>query len=239
MSVLTLVRHGQASYMAEDYDRLSGTGEEQARKLGEFWVRHGIHFDTWFHGPARRHRRTAEIAAECVSESGAPSPAFHELPEVDEFDAYRVMQFMVPRLVESDPEIRRMNEDFRSNQQSPEAGQKLQKLFEAVSRRWCSGDFDMPEVESWTQFRSRVQSGIDQVRKLSGSGRNVVVITSGGPISATVAQALNLPPAAAIELLWLSRNTSFSEFLYSGDRFTMHSFNAIPHLDDRRLVTYR
>ncbi|HYP08944.1 MAG TPA: histidine phosphatase family protein [Bryobacteraceae bacterium] len=232
MSVLTLVRHGQASYMAEDYDRLSALGEEQARKLGEFWVRHGIHFDLCYHGPAKRHRKTAEIALPAGTE-------MRVVAEIDEFDAFRVMQLMVPRLVESDPAIRAMHDDFRANQQSPEGGRKLQKLFEAVSRCWCSGEYDMPEVESWTQFKARVRAGVEQIRLEAGSGKNVVAITSGGPISATVADVMNLPPLVAIELLWLSRNCSFSEFLFSGDRYSMHSFNSIPHLDDRRLVTYR
>ena len=97
----------------------------------------------------------------------------------------------------------------------------------------------MPEVESWTQFKARVQSGVSRIRREAGTGKNVVAITSGGPISATVAHVMNLAPLVAIELLWLSRNCSFSEFLFSGDRFSMHSFNSIPHLDDRRLLTYR
>ena len=239
MSVLTLVRHGQASYMAEDYDRLSPLGEEQARKLGEFWARHKISFDLCYHGPAKRHRHTAEIAAEVVVSAGMPWPEMRAVPELDEFDAFRVMQVMMPRLIEADPVIRDMNDDFRRSQQSPEAGRKLQKLFEAVSRRWCSGEFDMPEVESWAQFRMRVQAGVSQMRKDAGSGKNVVAITSGGPISATVADVMNLAPLVAIELLWLSRNCSFAEFLFSGDRYTMHSFNSIAHFDDRRLLTYR
>jgi broad specificity phosphatase PhoE len=224
--------------MAEDYDRLSPLGEEQARKLGEFWVQHEIGFDLCYHGPAKRHRRTAEIAGECVAAAGLPWPEMRAVPDLDEFDAFRVMQIMTPRLIEADPVIREMNADFRQNQQSPEAGRKLQKLFEAVSRRWCSGEFDMPEVESWSQFRARVASAIAQIRKDAGPGKNVVAITSGGPISATVADVMNLTPLVAIELLWLSRNCSFSEFLFSGDRYSMHSFNSIP-FDERRLLTYR
>ena len=156
-------------------------------------------------------------------------PEMREVPELDEFDAFRVMQVMVPRLIESDPEIRAMNDDFRADPESPEAGRKLQKLFEAVSRLWCSGEFDMPEVESWMQFRTRVQTGVAKIRRMAGSGKNVVAITSGGPISATVAHVLDLTPLIAIELLWLSRNCSFSEFLFSGERYSMHSFNSIPH----------
>lgn len=234
-----MVRHGQASYMSEDYDRLSPLGEEQAAKLGEFWARHGLAFDVCFHGPAKRHIRTAEIAADTVRAAGLFWPELQVLPEVDEFDAFRVARLLTPRLVECDPEIRRLNDEFFANRHNPEGGRLLQKLFEAVARSWCSGQFDMPEVESWTQFRERVQRGVAHIRETCGSGRNVVVITSGGPIAATMAQALGLPPAAAIEFVWLARNASFAEFLYSGERFSMHSFNSIPHLDDRRLLTYR
>jgi broad specificity phosphatase PhoE len=97
----------------------------------------------------------------------------------------------------------------------------------------------MPELESWSQFRERIQGAIQTIRNASEQGRNVVAISSGGPIAATIAQALQLPPLTAIEFVWLSRNGSFSEFLFSGERFSMHSFNSIPHLDDRRLLTYR
>jgi broad specificity phosphatase PhoE len=225
--------------MEEDYDRLSALGEEQARKLGEFWVRHDIRFDSCFHGPARRHIRTAEIASEVVKQAGMPWPEMVTLPELDELDAALLMRVLAPRLVEADPNVRHLFADFESNRHTPEAGYKLQKLFEAAMRRWCSGEFDCEEFETWTQFQDRVQSAIRRIRETAGSGKNVVAISSGGPISTTMAAALNLPPAGAIELLWLSRNCSFAEFLFSGDRFTMHSFNSIPHLDERRLLTYR
>ena len=146
MSVLTLVRHGQASYMAEDYDRLSALGEEQARKLGEFWVRHRIQFDLCFHGPAKRHKQTLEIASQHVRQAGLSWPESQAVPELDEFDAFRMMQLLTPKLVESDPEMRRLSDVFEANRHTPEAGRMLQKLFEAVSRSWCSGVHDTPGV---------------------------------------------------------------------------------------------
>ena len=81
-----MVRHGQASYMSEDYDRLSPIGEEQAVKLGEFWVRHEIQFDACFQGPAKRHLRTAEIAADVVKAAGIPWPETEIIEDVDEFE---------------------------------------------------------------------------------------------------------------------------------------------------------
>ena len=45
MSSLALVRHGQASLFADDYDILSPLGEAQARHLGDHWARRGEVFD--------------------------------------------------------------------------------------------------------------------------------------------------------------------------------------------------
>lgn len=225
--------------MAEDYDRLSALGEEQARKLGEFWVRHQIVLDACFSGPAKRHIRTMEIAADVVKAAGLPWPEPQTVGEVDEFDAFTVARVLTPRMVEVDPEIRRLNENFQANRTTPEGGRALQKLFEAVAKSWCTGAYDVPEVESWEQFRARVRKGINGIRAATRGGKNVAVLTSGGPIAATVADVLGLPSPAAIEFVWLSRNCSFSEFLFSGERFSMHSFNSIPHLDERRLLTYR
>ena len=41
MARLTVVRHGQASYLAKNYDELSPLGRRQARLLGEYEVMNG------------------------------------------------------------------------------------------------------------------------------------------------------------------------------------------------------
>lgn len=225
--------------MAQDYDRLSPLGETQARKLGQFWARHGLVFDHVFHGPAKRHIHTMQIAGEEVTRAGLSWPEPENLPEMDEFDAYQVMKITVPVLVERDPEVRRLNHEFFSNQDSPEAGRILQKLFEQVARHWSSGEFDLPDVESWSQFRARVSAAINKIRQQVPRSTNTVVFTSGGPIAATMAEALCLTSRKAIEFVWLSRNTSWSEFLFSGDRFSVSAYNSFPHLDERSLLTYR
>jgi broad specificity phosphatase PhoE len=225
--------------MDEDYDRLSRLGEEQARKLGQFWVRHEFVFDHVFHGPAKRHIRTMEIAGAEMTDAGLPWPEPSPLPEMDEFDAYQVMKKTVPILTERDPEVRRLNDEFFGNQESPEAGRVLQKLFEQVARHWSSGEFDVPDVESWSQFRARVSVAIGRIRQQVSKSTSTVVFTSGGPIAATMADALCLTPAKAIEFVWLSRNSSWSEFLFSGDRFSVSAYNSFPHLDNRSLLTYR
>ena len=61
---LLLVRHGQASYGAADYDQLSERGWEQSRRLGHWLARGGHRFTTVVVGGMRRHRQTAEAVAE-------------------------------------------------------------------------------------------------------------------------------------------------------------------------------
>ncbi|HYP13128.1 MAG TPA: histidine phosphatase family protein [Bryobacteraceae bacterium] len=239
MSTLTLVRHGQASYMSEEYDKLSRLGEEQSRRLGQFWARHQITFDRVFCGPAQRHIRTMEIAADQVRKAGLPWPEPEALGELDEFDAYQVMKRFVPVLIERDPSVRELWAEFTAGQQSPEAGRLLQKTFEEVARHWSYGEINVPEVETWQQFRERIGRALDRIRERTGKGAWSVAFTSGGPIAATVSHVLELAPKKAIELLWLSRNCSWSEFYFSGDRFSMGAFNAFPHLDQRELLTYR
>src|SRR4051794_6598920 len=134
MSVLTLVRHGQASYMSENYDKLSPLGERQSRMLGDHWARQSITFDRVFRGPAQRHRRTAELIGEAFRDAGVPWPEPEMLSELDEFDAFQMMKTMVPILVERHEHIRALDAEFRASQQTPEAGRLLERLFEEVAR---------------------------------------------------------------------------------------------------------
>lgn len=234
-----MVRHGQAAYMEADYDKLSEMGERQARKLGEYWVRHGLRFDRVWCGPAKRHRRTMEIAGEVVRDAGLPWPEAEIVTELDEFDAFTVMKRMVPVLVEQDETIRTLHTEFYAKQHSPEAGRILQKLFEEVARHWCVERVTISGVESYSQFCTRVAQAVDRIRTSASQSSQTLAFTSAGPIAATLANALELEPLKAIEFVWMSRNASYSQFLFSGDRFTMHAFNAIPHIDDLQMLTYR
>src|SRR3569623_387038 len=63
MSVVLLVRHGQASWGAADYDELSALGEQQSRTLGAALAGRGVRPDLIVRGAMKRHRQTAEAAA--------------------------------------------------------------------------------------------------------------------------------------------------------------------------------
>jgi hypothetical protein len=52
-------------------------------------------------------------------------------------------------------------------------------------------------------------------------------------------RALQLSAETALNVSWMSRNSSWSEFIYSGERFTLSSFNGHAHIEDAAMLTYR
>ena len=58
MGQLYLVRHGQASLGADDYDQLSALGAKQSQRLGEHWRAQGLQFDAVITGTLKRHAQT-------------------------------------------------------------------------------------------------------------------------------------------------------------------------------------
>ena len=225
--------------MAADYDRLSPLGELQAGKLGEFWGRHGITFQQVISGPARRHLRTCEIAGEAVKRAGLQWPDPMVVKDVDELDAGKVMNVYLPLLLQHDEQVRRLHDEFRAAEKTPEAGRLLQSLFEMVAEHWAEERIPVSEIETWQAFRERVSRAICGIRQSAPKSSSTVVFTSAGPIAATLSLVFDLPPKKSLDLIWTSRNSAYAEFLFTGGRFSLSSYNSFPHLDAREQLTYR
>jgi len=239
MALLTLVRHGQASYLQNNYDRLSPLGERQARILGEYWLRSGAVFDQVYHGPACRHRQTGEIAGEVFREAGADWPVPVTLAELDEYAGIEVMRTFLPGLMETHEDIRALEAEFRQAADQNHAFRVFDRLFQRVIRMWVDEQLHAPEIESWKHFRERVSRAIESIRGSSVKNGRIAVFTSGGVIGASVGAALHLAPQKTLEVSWTSRNASYTEFLFSKERFSLSSFNNHPHLEQPELLTYR
>ena len=93
-------------------------------------------------------------------------------------------------------------------------------------------------AEPWTAFRARVLNGLRRIQE-GPSNRSVVLFTSGGPIGVLVQTALGAPDRSFLEVNWRVRNCSITEFVFSSGRLSLDSFNAIPHLSDERIRTFR
>src|SRR5208282_2957700 len=132
-----------------------------------------------------------------------------------------------------------MHRAFESSGESGSRRKTFQKLFEAVIGKWVAGEIAAPGIESWPEFCSRVERGLAQVVRNTPPAAGAVVFTSAGTIAGAMRRALHLSAEDTLRLTWMSRNASFSEFLASGERFTLSTFNAHPHLDGDGLLTYR
>ena len=100
MGQLILVRHGQASFGAEDYDQLSDLGTRQGHRLGEYWREasqspersDALQFDAVLMGSLKRHRQTWEAIAE-----GARLQMTPEVwPGLNEYDSHALIETVHP-----------------------------------------------------------------------------------------------------------------------------------------------
>jgi broad specificity phosphatase PhoE len=219
MGLVLLVRHGQASFGAEDYDVLSETGREQSRVLGRALAAQGVMPAAVVHGAMRRQRDTAEALLE-----GAGWAVEPELDEGwNEFDHVAVVARSAPEPAAS--------LDRRG----------FQRLFEDATARWSGGEHDQDYDESWPTFQARVSAAL--ARAFARDGLTVAV-SSGGPIAAVCAALVD--PAAAPEQLprlWNAFNTvtvnaSVTRILDGSTGRRLLSFNEHSHLP-RDLITYR
>src|SRR5437016_3128501 len=113
MSRLFVVRHGQASFMEQNYDQLSAIGETQARLLGEYWAHRLVIFDRVYTGPRVRQIETARIAGEAYTKAGLPWPDPAAMDEFDEYAGESVLDASLPQLLENNPMVRELHRAFK------------------------------------------------------------------------------------------------------------------------------
>jgi broad specificity phosphatase PhoE len=238
MSLLTLIRHSQATAFQKASDQLSELGEAQARELALFWLKNGVVFDEVYTGTLHRQTATEQIVARCFAEAGTPWPAAQALPGFNEYDAAGVLLHLVPTLAARDERFAQLATAFEAARQGPDRNRTFQRMFEVAMRVWLAGESTIDGVEPWPEFRARVRAALTQVIR-GPANRRVAVFTSGGPIGLVVQHAMNAPDPLFLEVNWRIRNCSLTEAIFSGDRLTLDSFNGVPHLADRSLWTYR
>src|SRR5215471_15219125 len=112
MSRLFLVRHGQASFLEQNYDKLSAIGEKQSLLLGEYWSRRGVLFHRVYSGPRTRQMETARIVGGVYKKAGLPWPDVQSMPEFDEYHGEWVMESSLAGLAESNPQVRELRQAF-------------------------------------------------------------------------------------------------------------------------------
>jgi broad specificity phosphatase PhoE len=236
MASLFIVRHAQASFLAEDYDLLSPVGEAQSRLLGQYWSTRNLRFDRVCAGPRVRHRDTARFVHAAYEAAGLDFPEVQTIPEFDEYPAEAVMKFGLPILLEVDARVQDLHAAFLHSAQPKERRATYQRLFEVVVAKWAYGGLQLEGIETWQEFCSRVNAGLNQFLSLGG---RAAIFTSGGPTAVALQRALDLSPQSTLQASWMVRNSSWSEFLYSAQRFTLSTFNVDAHITEPAHLTYR
>lgn len=229
MGVVLLVRHGQASFGADDYDVLSEIGWTQGRLLGAYLAERGVTPDLVLRGDMRRHRETAESMLAGAGRSGAGWETPVETDAGwDEFDHLGVVAGY-PDL----PEGRELDR------------REFQRYFELATARWTGGEFDADYPEAYAAFVARVRSALDRACERAGPGGTVVVVSSGGPVAAACAALVDPTGEDPMVLarLWSRFNTvvvnsSVTRVVVGSTGARLLTFNEHPHLEGDTL-TYR
>ena len=205
------MRHGQASFGADDYDVLSELGYRQALRLGEYFKYKGMTFDAAFTGSLRRQIKTFEGIAEGL---GLPMTAT-ALPGLNEYDSEAVIGAVHPHKLEKPT--------------SPEMYRSHFRLLKDGLAQWMAGVVSPRGMPSYPDFVAGVTDVLDHIRKTYEG--NVLLVSSGGPISTAVGHVLGTPAETTIELNLRIRNCSLTEFAFTPKRHMLVTYNTLPHLD--------
>ena len=108
--------------------------------------------------------------------------------------------------------------------------------------QWMNGVVSPKGMPTYPEFLRGVISALNHVRGLphdsnnskggNGGSGNVLIVSSGGPISTAVGHVLGTTPETTIELNLRIRNSSVTEFSFNPKRHMLVTYNTLPHLDE-------
>ncbi|GAA0254658.1 histidine phosphatase family protein [Cryptosporangium japonicum] len=215
MPAVMLVRHGQASFGAAEYDELSELGREQSRTVGAALAAQDVRIDRAISGGLRRQRDTAALCLEAAGFTGA-------LDVDDRFDEYDHLGLAAQL---HDGPVPTSSRDF-------------QVVLDAALEQWISGALTPAGMPTWTEFSARAWAGLEEFVAALGKGGSGAVFTSGGIIAAIGARLLGLSPAGCVALHRVVINGGITKVVAGRGGTALISFNEHSHLPATQ-VTYR
>ena len=233
MGVIYLVRHGQASFGADDYDQLSPLGQEQAKRLGEWINDCGLTISAIATGTLKRHLQSA---AACSTACPTQEPVWwQEDAGFNEFDHHEILvrhrpEFAAPQALNA----------FLAQDGNPR--RTFQQIFSRAVARWTGGEHDADYAESFAAFRERVTAALQRLINTASQGHDIWTFTSGGAITAIVQGLLAIPDRQVFELNWTLVNTGVTKLMYRPGRVSLSYINNHAHLErlqQPELITYR
>lgn len=213
-----MVRHGQASFGAKDYDRLSDLGHLQSERLGAYFREQGIGFEAVLTGTLRRQVETADGIARGMRCDLHPT----QWPELNEYDSTALMAAMGAATATPAGTIEGRRSYFRR--------------LRGALHLWAAGELNPQGMPMHAAFVQGVSAVLDHVRQQHQGP--VLLVSSGGPIAMAVGQVLDTSAETAIELNLRIRNTGVTELAFNPKRHSLVAFNQLPHLASRELASW-
>ena len=229
MSKIYFFRHAQASLGSDNYDVLSNKGELQAHKLGKYLVKKKIRFDKIYVGTLKRQQQTCEIISNEYKKKNLIIPSPIVLDDLNEHQATEAMKSEIPKMIKSDQYIKKLWKEIELNPEKKNGNMMLG--FKYFLNLWVENKIIVKGIIPWKDFRKNVQNGLKTILINTKINQNIGVFSSGGTISSITAESLKINDELKIaDLNFSIRNTSFTSFLYSKEKFSLLSFNELPHL---------
>jgi broad specificity phosphatase PhoE len=219
MGAIYLVRHGQASFGADDYDKLSERGFAQAKLAGAELRRRAVTFSQARTGSLSRQRDTAVTA---LAELGGGLVASED-PRWNEYDHVDIAAKHAGGVAQGD--------DSRA----------YQVALDGALTSWIEAGADGPCEETWPAFLDRVRGALTDLAAKLGKGEHAVVFTSGGVIATVCGALLGAPEVGLLKLNRVTVNGGITKLVSGRGGLTLLSFNEHPHFEgaDAALLTYR
>jgi broad specificity phosphatase PhoE len=214
VGAIHLIRHGQASWGADDYDELSERGVRQSALLGMAWEASDWAPTSVVSGSLRRHTQTA-IAAIDASGRGDGYDVDDGWNEYDH-------RFLV---------------DAVNAKREAMTPREFQPLLDASLASWMEGSSEHSGV-AYGDWHGSVVGSLERALEAAGSGQHVAVFTSGGPIATVVSHLLAGDDSLFIRLNAVVVNASVTTVINGSTGPRVLSFNEHTHLP-RDLVTFR
>lgn len=235
MSKLYFFRHAQASYGAQNYDKLSEHGIQQSKELGKYLVHKNITFDKIFSGPLERQKHTYHLVKNEYAGHKLNIPEAIILDGLKEHEGTEAFKENIPELIRTVPFIKELFDKIETNPKLAKRNSLL--AFQYFMDKWAEGKIKVPNALSWEAFRNATKNALQTILEQTGKGETIAIFSSGGTISSIAAEAIQLKNESSIAAMNFSiRNTSFSTFLYSKNNFNLLSLNEIPHLQDEMIT---
>ncbi|PXY22673.1 histidine phosphatase family protein [Prauserella muralis] len=213
MGAVYLVRHGQASFGADDYDRLSEVGAEQSAAVGKELRRRGLEFTGVYCGTMTRQRDTALAAG------------FEPVQDArwNEYDFLDVLR--------------------GHGSGNPDRGdpRRFQAALDEALLAWVAAAEGSDCGESWPAFAGRIGTALEDTVTALGRGENALVFTSGGVIGAIAALLIGDQAGRFTPLHRVTCNAGITKLVAGRSGLTLVAFNEHGHFEGegRHLLTYR